>query len=297
MNHLDLFSGIGGFALAAKWAGFETILFCEKDKFCQKVLEKNFPGIGIVEDIKNFNAISLRGSIDLLTGGFPCQPFSVAGKKKGRNDDRYLWPEMFRVIRECRPTWIIAENVPGIINVELDNIINDLESENYETESFIISVSAIGAPHKRERLWIVANANGERCNDWTNTWERGLLQSNQEWNIKALQQEWEKFKPISWATFKAQNWIANADSFTSEQTDKDAKPYKTKREARLGHTRQNRPNSAESNRQEDKPPIPGVDDGLPYLVDRNKSLGNAIVPQVVYPIMKIIYDIEKDERG
>lgn len=292
MNHLDLFSGIGGFALAAKWAGFETKLFCEKDKFCQKVLEKNFPGIGIVEDIKNFNAISLCGAIDLLTGGFPCQPFSLAGKKKGRNDDRYLWPDMFRVIKECRPKWIIAENVPGIINAEHDNILNDLESENYKTESFVISASAIGAPHKRERLWIIANANGERRNDWSDTWERRYLQSNEEWHTSAIQQEWEKLKPVSWATFDAQDWLANSDSVTSEQADSTPKPIKVAGEAWVGHSGQDWTDKSKTNREENQPPIPGVDDGLPNLVDRNKSLGNAIVPQVVYPIMKIIYEIE-----
>src|SRR5689334_7839605 len=113
MKHLDLFSGIGGFALAARWAGFETFLFCEIDPFCQKVLNKNFPKVPIFGDIK-FLSVQYH-QVDILTAGFPCQPFSVAGKQKGKNDDRYLWPETFRIIKLSHPHWLILENVPGII--------------------------------------------------------------------------------------------------------------------------------------------------------------------------------------
>src|SRR5258708_22911114 len=155
MKLLDLFSGIGGFSLAAKWAGIETIQFVEKDDFCQKILMKNFPGVPIHDDIKTFNFYS---DVDILTGGFPCQPFSIAGKKKGALDERYLWPEMFRIIKQCKPKFIIAENVPGIIP-DLDPVLEDLEGEGYQWATYLIPASFIGAPHKRERLWIVANSN------------------------------------------------------------------------------------------------------------------------------------------
>jgi DNA (cytosine-5)-methyltransferase 1 len=162
---LDLFSGIGGFSYAASQFGIETCGFAEIDPFCSKVLFKHWPDVINYGDVKN---IHHHKHVDLITGGFPCQPFSIAGNKKGNKDERYIWPEFFRIIRESKPTWVIAENVPNIIDMELDNILDDLESEGYETRSFCIPACAIGAPHKRERLWIVANSNEKRCNDRIN---------------------------------------------------------------------------------------------------------------------------------
>lgn len=236
MNHLDLFSGIGGFALAAKWAGINTIQFVEIDGFCQKVLMKNFPDVPIHSDIKSFNC---NTQIDFLTGGFPCQPFSLAGNKKGINDDRYLWPEMFRIIKQCQPRWIIAENVPGIIS-HLDPVLEDLESENYKWEALLIPASTVGAPHKRERLWIIGHSN----------------------------------------------------RFASEQTDKEAlaEPCSGKTWSRF--TRQFRRDIPTAYWEKVKPPISGVDNGLPFGVDRNKALGNAIVPQIPFLFMKLILLIE-----
>jgi len=159
-THLDLFSGIGGFALAAGWAGFKTIGFCEIEPYCQAVLKKHWPQVPIHSDIRKLQGKKYRGC-SLLTGGFPCQPYSLAGKRRGKNDDRHLWPEMFRIIQEAEPSWIIGENVAGIIGMELERVLIDLESENYETQCFIIPACAVNAPHKRERIWIVANRNGE----------------------------------------------------------------------------------------------------------------------------------------
>src|SRR5215813_15342080 len=127
MRHLDLFSGIGGFALAASWCwpNHEIISFVEKDGFCQKVLRKHWPDAAIHDDIKTFDGSGL--DVDLLTGGFPCQPFSQAGKRKGTDDDRYLWPEMARIIAEAKPRWVVGENVAGIVSMELDTVLADLE--------------------------------------------------------------------------------------------------------------------------------------------------------------------------
>jgi len=160
---LDLFSGIGGFSLAAHWAGIETVAFCEQDKFCQQVLKKHWPTVPIFDDIKKMRGDELE-AVDIISGGFPCQPFSVAGKRRGSADDRALWPEMLRVIKEVRPTWVIGENVAGIINMELDNTLFDLEREGYEVQTFIIPACAVEAPHGRDRVWIVANSKSERCN-------------------------------------------------------------------------------------------------------------------------------------
>ena len=155
MRHVDLFSGIGGFALAARWAGLETIQFVEIDPFAQRVLRKNFPDVPIHTDIRDFDATQFQRTF-LLTGGYPCQPFSQAGKRGGEGDDRHLWPEMLRVIRECRPTWVLAENVAGHITMGLDTVLVDLESEDYSTRTFVIPACATDAPHRRDRVWIVA---------------------------------------------------------------------------------------------------------------------------------------------
>ena len=159
LNVLDLFSGIGGFSVGLEATGkFKTIGFCEQDKFCQKVLQKHWVNIPIHEDIKKLDGTKIKA--DVITGGFPCQSFSVAGKQKGKEDERYLWDEMFRVIKEVRPRWIIGENVSNLINIAdgqiLQGIHNDLESQGFEVQTFNISASSQGAWHKRSRIWIVA---------------------------------------------------------------------------------------------------------------------------------------------
>ena len=158
MRVLDLFSGIGGFSLGLRMAGgFETVQFCEIDPYCQKVLAKNFPGVPIHDDIRSFQPAP--GSADLICGGFPCQPFSVAGKQAGTADDRDLWPEMARCIARVRPRWVVAENVAGFVNMELDRSLSDLESIGYEVECYVIPACAVDAPHRRDRVWIVAHAD------------------------------------------------------------------------------------------------------------------------------------------
>jgi len=163
-QHLDLFSGIGGFSLGLEATGeFETVAFCDYDPFCQKVLRKHWENVPIYGDIKELTYEKLKANginnIDIITGGYPCQPFSVAGNKKGEQDPRHLWPEYFRLVQECRPTWVIGENVGGHIKLGLDTVLKDLESEGYSARTFSISASSIGANHKRERVWIVANSN------------------------------------------------------------------------------------------------------------------------------------------
>ena len=155
---LDLFSGIGGFSLGLESLGqFETIAFCEKDKFCQKVLQKNFPNITIEGEIRDVKGEKYKA--DVVCGGFPCQPFSVAGKRKGTDDDRYLWDETIRVVRECKPKYFIGENVEGIINIQegmvLRQVQTDLEKEGFEVQCLIIPASGIGAWHQRKRVWII----------------------------------------------------------------------------------------------------------------------------------------------
>jgi len=176
LNVLDLFSGIGGFSVGLEATGkFKTIGFCEQDKFCHKVLRKHWSEVPIYEDIKKLDGTKIRA--DVVVGGFPCQSFSVAGKQKGKDDERYLWDEMFRVIKEVQPRWIIGENVQNLINISdgqiLQGIHNDLESQNFEVQTFNIEASSQGAWHKRSRIWIVA-ANTKK-NVWDS--ESSRLQS------------------------------------------------------------------------------------------------------------------------
>jgi DNA (cytosine-5)-methyltransferase 1 len=161
MKHASLFSGIGGFDLAAQWMGWENVFQVEIDKFCQKVLAKNFPNVTRYGDIKEFDGTKYRGAIDVLTGGFPCQPFSVAGKRNGKEDSRYLWPEMLRVIGEISPSFIVGENVSGSWQL-VDEISSALAIKGYATEPIGIDAASIGAPQKRLRYWFLAYSNSDR---------------------------------------------------------------------------------------------------------------------------------------
>jgi len=171
-THLDLFSGIGGFALAAKWNGYRTVAFCDNEPYAQAVLKKHWPDVPIHKDIREVRG-KLYAGVTLLTGGFPCQPFSVAGKQRGKDDDRYLWPEMLRVIREARPAWIIGENVAGIVNMALDQVCADLEAEGYEIEPLIIPACGVDAPHKRDRVWIIAHVGNTQPDGCVASKKRG----------------------------------------------------------------------------------------------------------------------------
>ena len=171
LTHLSLFSGIGGLDIAAEMAGFITVGQCEWADFQTKVLEKHWPDVPRWRDIRTLTGDSfyertgLR-TVDVISGGFPCQPFSLAGKRGGKDDDRYLWPEMLRVIRELKPSWVIGENVPGIVNMALDTVLSDLESEGYFAQPFIIPACGVDAPHRRDRVAIVAYSSTRSCHRW-----------------------------------------------------------------------------------------------------------------------------------
>ncbi len=168
MKHIGLFEGIGGFSLAARWMGWETIAWCEWNEFGQKVLRHHFPEAEGFGDITKTDFTKYANKIDILTGGFPCQPYSLAGKRKGKEDERHLWPEMLRAIREIQPSWVVGENVFGLVNwsegLVFHEVQADLEAQGYEVWAYVLPACAVNAPHRRDRVWFVAYSrhNSER---------------------------------------------------------------------------------------------------------------------------------------
>ena len=257
---LDLFSGIGGFSLGLKRAGMETIGFCEIDPFCRKVLTKHWPDVPIHTDIRGLDGKDYKGRAEIICGGFPCQPFSQAGKRRGTEDDRHLWPEMLRVISEDRPTWVIGENVIGFVKMELDSVLSDLEREGYQTRAFIIPACGVDAPHKRDRVWIIAHANGEGESDG----------------------------PINEGPRPRQLELM-AYSLSKRGCSRD-----TKRQDAKNVGQPSRCEGDNSRRVETWNPEPGVGrvaNGVSNRVDRVKGLGNAVVPMVVEVIGNAIMEI------
>lgn len=247
MKHLDLFSGIGGFALAAKWANIKTVAFCEIDQFCQNVLTKNFPSVPIHNDIKTLNGEDFAG-VDIITGGYPCQPFSVAGSQKAQDDSRHLWPEMRRVIAQAKPTWAICENVYGHIALGLDGVLHDLEAIGYACQPFVIPALGTGANHNRERVFIVAYSPGDGFNESKTPGSHG-----------------------------------EADEHCTQRPKED---FHNERRGGLRFGVDWRGNPI--GRWGIEPPALRVDDELSNRMDRNKSLGNAIDPMIAYEIFRAI---------
>ena len=182
MTHGSLFSGIGGFDLAAEWAGWENVFHCECEPFAQKVLKHHFPKSKLYNDIKTFDATDYFGRIDIITGGFPCQPFSTAGERKGTEDERYLWKEMLRIIREVAPKYVVGENVRGLLNwsggMVFEQVCADLEAEGYEVAPYLLPACGKNAPHRRDRIWFIAYSNNS--NDGRNT-RKNETEGSKKW--------------------------------------------------------------------------------------------------------------------
>lgn len=336
MKHLDLFSGIGGFALATEmvWNDVEHI-FCDIDLFCQSVLKKHWPKSKIYEDIKKLTGQQIEGDIDLLTGGFPCQPFSAAGRRKGTDDNRYLWPEMLRVIRETHPRWIIGENVGGLLTwdggVVLDRVFADLEAEDYEVGAFVIPAVSVNAPHRRDRVWIVAhdisdskgsaygqefgfgrreNSNERKGNKVRGDITDGNLQSasdtDDSGNGTSASGDKRDWQEDSEEREHSQYGIGGSGEVTPD-TEKSRRERREHREHREHTQLQEGLLGRDAWRESWLSAVARLcvmDDGLPGgLVRprgwRNASLkaaGNAIVPQVAAEIMKGIKEIDNQPK-
>ena len=316
LTHLSLFSGIGGLDPAAEMDGFQTVGQCEWADYPTKVLEKHWPDVPRWRDIRTLTGESfyertgLR-TVDIISGGFPCQPFSVAGKRRGKEDDRYLWPEMLRVISELRPAWVVGENVAGIVNMALDQVYADLENEGYAVQALIIPACAADAPHRRDRCAILAHADGG-----------GQIHRQPEKHPAETGKHAQR-EPIGRSTN-----VADAESvrLQRERPGGDqiggTRPEKAQPERRcdvLSDTdhgsrfvrrdgefpaveetatswADHRGRAAEYVAGEWWPTEPNVGrvaNGVPSRVDRLKCLGNAVVPQQFYPVFQAIADIER----
>lgn len=310
LSHGSLFSGIGGFDLAAQWMGWNNIFQVEKDEWCRKVLAKNFPKTERFADIKDFTGYEYTNRIDVISGGFPCQPFSVAGQRKGKDDDRYLWEEMLRVIATIKPTYVVGENVTGIIGLALDTVLSDLEAQDYSTETFIIPACSKNAWHRRDRVWIVAYANSIGRQDEQK--ENGKSVCNGERNNKATEQSREQQQC---RTGKSSSVFSNTKSKLSNEREHGEHSEQREIQLQIGGGNsisadtngigwENSIHGKEQGREASKlrnayqeqygnyweaePGVGRVVDGLPGRVDRLKGLGNAIVPQVAYEIFSAI---------
>jgi DNA (cytosine-5)-methyltransferase 1 len=296
MRHLDLFSGIGGFSLAAQWVWseeYENVGFCDNDEFCQAVLRKNFTNAKIYKDIRELNGKEIK-NLDLLTGGFPCQPFSFAGKRRGNQDDRYLWPEMLRIIREARPRWIVGENVAGIINLALDQVLLDLERENYTFQVFVIPAASVQAPHRRDRVWIVAHAGADTRSKRGS--RRGIYQDSRI-QRRSFLPTIEKDRSTTRSTPGSDSASFKRNFANPEGSGQPSWTYGQGKVQFWG-------SGAGYDWLEVATELCRVDDGFPgrldgreltpkqHRIERIKSLGNAIVPQVAAEILASIKKVD-----
>jgi len=330
LTHGSLFSGIGGFDLASEWMGWKNLFHCEWNEFGQKVLKYYWPNAELFIDIKKSNFTKYANKIDVLTGGFPCQPYSSAGKRLGKEDDRHLWPEMLRAIREIQPRYVVGENVRGLTNwnggLVFDEVQADLEAEGYEVLPFLLPACAVNAPHRRDRIWFIAYSISatERANKF-----RGLRFKNEEISGERTQTIYDAFRSDG-----IEGITSNTNSNGFNQCNSKYEINSSKRgidalsninesnvngdiadttNKRLERMRREKRGFAElhNRRNENKywenfptvAPVCNGDDGLSDRLDsitfpkwRNESIkagGNAIVPQVAYQIFKAIEEYER----
>ena len=297
MTHGSLFSGIGGFDLAAEWMGWENVFHCEWNKFGQQVLKYYWPNSISYDDITKTDFTIHRGKIDIITGGFPCQPYSSAGKRLGKEDERHLWPQMLRTIREIQPRWVVGENVLGLVNwsggLVFHEVQADLEAEGYEVQPFVLPAVSVNAPHRRDRVWFVAHSKN-------NGWHGGEFEQRE--GVETNQREFCEHKT------KRRNEIWPESQRHSQNGDV-ADTSNIGRENALENGKMERRRFGQSYKRNMWHSFPSVsplclgDDGISDRLDsitfpkwRNESIkagGNAIVPQVVYQIFKTIEQYER----
>ena len=320
LSHFSLFSGIGGIDLAAEWAGFKTVGMCEIDKFCQQVLDKHWPDVpkwGDVFELTGKEIIETCGEIDLLSGGFPCQPFSTAGKRQGEKDERYLWPEMLRIICEVKPRWVLAENVRGILSIDagrtFGRILADLAESGYRVGWLCYGAGDVGAPHRRERVFIVAYSQGSRwdskaqseMDEEANKGKQGCGFNNGCKDVAHSRGGRFGKQDICSKQQGGAKAISNGTMLTRSKCKgqagraKPADGGKRAVESGVGGDFARFSAGLDGHRWPAGPgeqyewEPPRVATGVKDRVARLKALGNAVVPAQVYPILKTIAEIKK----
>jgi DNA (cytosine-5)-methyltransferase 1 len=300
---LDLFSGLGGFSLGLERTGyFKTIAFCEIDKYCSLILDKHWKGIKIYNDVRKINKeqFDTDGTPypDIITGGFPCQPFSVAGKQKGTGDDRHLWPEMFRIIKTFKPKFVIGENVKGLINIQdgvvFETVCTDLESEGYEVQAFNIPAAGVGAPHRRERIWIIATLGNSELNGSSTTKitrSRELQMHIATGTVFQGENENEIRKGNADQSQRSSSSpeydVANSSSEQSHSNDNGQEQREISQQEQIELGGRSSRTLWPSN-WEFEPNVGRVANGIPGRVHRLKGLGNSIIPKIAEEIGKAI---------
>ena len=285
LTHVSLFSGIGGIDLAAEWAGFKSVLQVEMAEYPRAVLTKHWPDVPKIEDVRNVTKDTYRKLCGeqrptLLSGGFPCQPFSCAGKRRGAEDDRYLWPQMLRVVQELRPAWVLGENVAGFVGMVLDDALADLEGAGYSCRAFLLPACGVGAWHRRDRCFIIATDTDNAATSRQREHGGEILplskpEGSSICSIQLSNSDIERFP-----TQRIEGGI--------REEEKKACPG-IKRRCMLGQER-------DTTTWESEPAVGRVAHGVPRRVDRLRALGNAVVPQQVYPILKAIATLEKNYK-
>lgn len=322
MRHVDLCSGIGGFALGFEWAGLSTpVLFCDIEPWSRQILRKHWPDVPIAEDVKELANDPNRNvpDCDILTAGYPCQPFSLAGERRGTEDDRHIWPYIFSIIQAKRPAWCVFENVYGHVSMGLDEVLSDLEREAYATRPFIVPACAADAPHRRDRVWIIARDVGDtRCGVSKSRWD---VEARKEAIGSAATGQYQRSgKDVADTKSLQRNGSGKhtqpserqepqpGDSRSSDDVAHAASQRQqgSRLHGRSQHSAQNKDRQADradngSQRNAQfwlpEPAVGRVANGIPRRVDRLKGLGNAIVPQIAQRIGETIKAIEENNNG
>ncbi len=332
MKVLDLFSGIGGFSVGLEKAGFETVAFCEIEEYPRGVLAKHWPDTPIYGDVRKLTGKQLRADgivPDVIVGGYPCQPFSLAGVRRGEEDDRHLWPEVRRLVNEIRPAWCIFENVTGHISMGLDEVLSDLEAEDYAARPFVIPACGVDAPHRRDRVWIVAHAKSDRDSRNTGELSQSDEQTQEERPKKRFCQSFSASEVLPAMAnarheprrgsisggVRGNGTRQHAERKRSDEAAETARPSEASETlAYASAQRLHRPteeqihgvgNIPKQSKRGGKdigsgwatePNVGRVANGVPARSHRIKALGNTVVPQIPEIIGRIIMEVEANNE-